>query len=215
VNARTSLRIQQSKKGDKRMNLVERAQKILLQPKQEWYVIQQEPTPPPQIYTSYIIPLAAIGPVASIIGLSLIGVTTIVGSFRLSIPYAIILALVSFALDLGSVYVVALIIDALAPSFASHKNFNQAFKVAAYCKTPAWIGGIFNLIPTLAILGGLLGLYSIYLLYLGLPPLMYTPPDKAVVYTVVIIVVMIVLFIIIGAIVGAITTALLTGARAF
>lgn len=197
------------------MNLVERAQKILLQPKQEWYVIQQEPTQPAEIYTGYIIPLAAIGPVASIIGLSLVGVTTILGAYKLSIPYAIILALVAFALDLGTVYCVGLIIDALAPSFASHKNFNQAFKVAAYSRTPAWIGGIFNLIPSLSILALLLGLYGIYLLYLGLPVLMHTPPDKAVAYTAVVIIVAIVLAIIVGAIVGAITTALLTGVRAF
>jgi hypothetical protein len=197
------------------MNLVERAQKILLQPKQEWYVIQQEPTQPAELYTSYIIPLAAIGPVASIIGLSLVGVPTILGSIKLSIPYAIILALVSFALDLGAVYCMGLIIDALAPNFASHKNFNQAFKVAAYSRTPAWIGGIFSLIPSLAFLGGLLALYGIYVLYLGLPVLMHTPPDKAVAYTAVVIVVAIVVAIIVYAIVGAITTPLLTSGRAF
>ncbi|HKS39139.1 MAG TPA: Yip1 family protein [Blastocatellia bacterium] len=197
------------------MNLVERAQKILLQPKQEWYVIQQEPTTPAQLYPGYIIPLAAIGPVASIIGLAIVGVPTVLGNYRISIPYAVIIAIIAFALELASVYVVGLVIDALAPSFASHKNFFQAFKVATYCRTPAWIGGIFSLIPSLGLLGALLGLYGIYLLYLGLPPLMYTPPDKAVGYTAVVIVVMIVLFIIIGAIIGAITTALLTSVRAF
>lgn len=194
------------------MNLVDRAQKILLQPKQEWYVIQQEPTTPAQLYPGYIIPLAAIGPVASIIGLAIVGIPTVLGNYRISLPYAIIIAIIAFALELGSVYVLALVIDALAPSFASNKHFFQAFKLATYCRTPLWVGGIFSLIPSLGLLGALLGLYGIYLLYLGLPPLMYTPPDKVVVYMVVIFVVMLVIGIIIGAIIGAITTALMTAA---
>ena len=197
------------------MNLVERAQKIILQPQQEWYVIQQEPTPPAQIYTSYIIPLAAIGPVARIIGLMLFGLSVFLGPLTGLIPYAVVSAILLFALDLASVYVMALIIDGLAPSFQGHKNLNQAFKVAAYCKTPAWLGGIFYLIPTLGIIGALLGLYSLYLLYLGLPILMHTPPDKAIGYTAVVIIAAIVIFIIIGAIVGAVAATMLVASRGF
>src|ERR1044071_3767866 len=179
------------------MNLVERAQKIIMQPQQEWYVIQQEPTPPAQIYTSYIIPLAAIGPIARIIGLMLFGLSLFLGPLTGLIPYAIVSSILLFALDLGSVYVMALIIDGLAPSFQGHKNFNQAFKVAAYCKTPAWLGGIFYLIPSLGVIGALLGLYSLYLLYLGLPILMHSPPDKAIGYTAVVIIAAIVIAIIV------------------
>lgn len=191
------------------MNLVDRAQKILMQPKQEWYVIQQEPTLPAQLYPSYIIPLAAIGPVARVIGLMLFGLSVFVGPLTGLLPYAIVSAVLLFAMDLASVYVMALIIDALAPSFSGQKHFYQAFKVAAYCKTPAWLGGIFYLIPSLGILGALLGLYSIYLLYLGLPVLMQTPPDKAIGYTVVVIIVAIVIAVIMGAIVAAVAGTML------
>lgn len=194
------------------MNLVERAQRIITQPKQEWYVIQPEPTQPAQLYPNYIIPLAAIGPVASIIGFSIIGIPTVLGSYKISLPYAVILAIISFALDLGSVYIMALIIDALAPNFSGQKNFIQAFKVATYCRTPAWIGGIFQIFPAISFLAIFLGLYGLFILYLGLPVLMQTPPDKAVAYTVVVIVIAIVLFIVIGAILGAFTGALIGGA---
>ena len=85
------------------MNLVERAQKILLQPKQEWYVIYPEPDQPAQLYPNYIIPLAAIGPIARIIGLVLFGAGLYLAPVTSFIPYVIIGSVVLFALDLGSV----------------------------------------------------------------------------------------------------------------
>jgi len=95
------------------------------------------------------------------------------------------------------VYVFALIIDALAPSFGGEKNFLQAFKVAAFAPTASWLAGIFSILPALSILG-ILGLYSLYLLYVGLPRLMKTPPEKAMVYTVVVIIAGIVLSVVVG-----------------
>jgi hypothetical protein len=46
------------------------------------------------------------------------------------------------------------------------------------------------------------GLYSLYLLYTGLPVLMRTPADKAMPYTVVVIIVAIVLFVVVGLLAG-------------
>jgi hypothetical protein len=109
--------------------------------------------------------------------------------------------ILSYVLSLASVYVLALIIDALAPNFGGQKNFMQAFKVAAFAPTASWLAGIFYIIPVLSILA-LVGLYSLYLLYTGLPRLMKTPDDKAVPYTVVVIIVAIVLAIVVGALAG-------------
>jgi hypothetical protein len=161
------------------MNLVERAQKILLQPQQEWPVIESEPTTPGQLYAGYILPLAAIGPIALIIGLSVIGVGY---GFRIPIQYSILWAVVYFALTLGMVYVLALIIDALAPSFSAQKNLNQAFKLATYIYTPLWIVSILFIFPSLDFLPFLAGLYGLFLLFLGLPVLMKALQDKAVGY---------------------------------
>lgn len=185
------------------MALMDRAKNILLQPKQEWPVIDAEQTSVGALYTGYIIPLAAIGPVASIIGWSVFGMSLpFVGSYRIPITFGLRNAVVIYVLGLVGVFVLALIIDALAPTFGGQKNQIQALKVAAYSYTAAWVGGIFNLIPALAILGLLVSLYSLYLLYLGLPVLMKAPQDKAVGYTVVVVVVAIVLYIVIGVIVA-------------
>lgn len=180
------------------MNLVDRIKGILLAPKQEWQTISGETTTIPELYKAYIIILAAIGPVASVIGMSIVGISLpFAGSFRIPITTSIASAAVHYILTLVGVYILALIIDALAPTFSGEKNITQAFKVATYSYTPAWLAGIFTLIPVLSILG-ILGLYGLYLLYLGLPVLMKSPQEKSLGYTVAVIAGAIIIFVVIG-----------------
>jgi Yip1 domain len=186
-------------KGEINMNLVERAKNILLQPKQEWPVIDAEATSVGDLYRNYIAILAAVPVVAAFIGTSIVGISLPgMGSLRIPFGAGVTRMIMSYVLGLVGVYILALIINALAPSFAGQKNFLQALKVAAYSSTASWLAGIFAVLPLLGILG-LLGLYSLYLIYTGLPTLMKTPADKALSYTVVVIVCAIVLFILIGA----------------
>ena len=181
------------------MNLVERAKRLLLTPKPEWEAIDTETTTTAELYTQYIIPLAAIGPIARVVGFSLIGIHVPFSgvTYRTPIGRALVGAVVSYVLTLVGVYVLAMIIDMLAPSFGGTTNRMQALKVSAYSNTAAWLAAIFALVPGLSILG-ILGLYSIYLLYVGLPILMKSPAEKAGAYTVVVILVAIVLFFLIG-----------------
>jgi hypothetical protein len=111
-------------------------------------------------------------------------------------------AIARYVLGLAGVYVLALIIDALAPSFGGTRNRVQALKVVAYSATAGWLAGIFAIIPALSLLG-ILGFYSLYLIYLGIPVLMKAPPERALGYTVVAIVCAIVLYMIMGAIAGS------------
>jgi hypothetical protein len=184
------------------MILTERVKNIILQPAQEWRVIEKEATTVAELYTSYIMILAAIGPVASIIGLSIFGVSApFTGAYRLPLGSVIGHAVVSYVLALAGVYVFGLVINALAPTFLGTKDEIQALKVAACSSTAAWLAGIFMLVPALGFLQ-ILGLYSLYLLYLGLPLLMKAPQEKALVYTVVVIVVGMLIMGLIGAISG-------------
>ena len=181
--------------------LVERVKNIILAPNSEWPVIAEESTSPTSIYAGYIAPLAAIGPLASIIGMSVIGISIpFVGTIRTPILSSITSAILVYALAFVGVFILSLIINALAPVFSGEKNSHQALKVAAYAYTPAWLGGIFSLIPMLTMLGMLAGIYSIYLLYTGLPILMKSPKDKAVGYTALVIVAGFVLGIVMAAI---------------
>jgi hypothetical protein len=99
-------------------------------------------------------------------------------------------------LTLIGVYVIAFLIDALAPTFGGRKDFNSAFKVAAYAPTAAWVAGVFALLPILSVLT-ILGLYSLYLFYIGLPALVRTPPERAIGYVLAVIVCAVIVWVLI------------------
>jgi hypothetical protein len=101
---------------------------------------------------------------------------------------------IGYVLSLVMVYVMALIVDALAPTFGGQKNNIQALKTVAYAYTASWIAGAGQILPGLGILVAIAGgIYSIYLLYLGLPHTMKCPPEKAAGYAAVAIIIAIVL----------------------
>ena len=180
------------------MNIVDRAKNMIMKPKAEFQVIDGETHTVKDLYLNYIMILAAIPAVAAFIGFSIIGLGGVLSQYRIPIASGIAMMIVKYVLSLASVYVVALIVDALAPNFGSQKNFLQALKLVAFSMTAAWLAGIFSILPALSILG-LLGLYSLYVLYLGLPILMKTPEDKVIPYFVVILITAVVVNVVIGA----------------
>ncbi|HET7832526.1 MAG TPA: Yip1 family protein [Gallionella sp.] len=183
------------------MNLVERAKNIVLQPKSEWLVIEGETATVADLYREYIMPLAAIGPVASIIGMSMVGINMpMMAAVRVPLSNAITSAIISYVLSLIGVFVIGLIIDALAPNFGGRQNRLQSFKVATYASTASWLGGIFLILPVLGIFSFFAMLYGIYLLYLGLPVLMKAPQEKAGAYTAIVVVVAFVVMVAFGAV---------------
>ncbi len=194
--------------------LIARVKAILTTPKTEWPIIAAEPTTVADLYKNYIIWLAAIPVVCKFIKGSFIGYGAFGISYHTPIGAGITGMVIGYALTLALVYVVALIVDALAPTFSGQKSQVQALKVVAYSWTASWIGGVGALVPWLGVLIILAALvYGIYLLYLGLPPTMKSPPEKAGGYTAVTIIIAIVLSWIIALVVaGVVGTGALMGA---
>ncbi|MGQ9802026.1 MAG: Yip1 family protein [Candidatus Saccharicenans sp.] len=188
------------------MNLVARVQGLILKPKEEWEKIKGEAATVADLFKSYLVPIAAIPAVAQFLGFWLIGVSLPVrGTFRMSLGASLGRAVVSYILSLASVFILALIINALAPTFSSKPDQVQSLKLAAYSLAPYYVAGIFYLVPVLSFLVVLAGLYSLYVLYLGFKAgLMETPLEKIMGYFVVTLVVGIVLMLVVGLVVGAI-----------
>ncbi|MGB9893467.1 MAG: Yip1 family protein [Candidatus Saccharicenans sp.] len=188
------------------MNIVPRVQGIILKPKEEWEKIKTEPATVTDIFKSYLIILAAIPAVAQFLGYWLIGLSLpFRGHIRMSFGFSLGRAIASYILSLASIFILALIINALAPTFSSKPNQLSALKLAAYSLTPYYVAGIFYLIPVLSFLVLLAGIYGLYVFYLGFKAgLMETPPEKITGYFVVTIIVAIVLMLVVGLIVGAI-----------
>jgi hypothetical protein len=190
------------------MNLVERVKNIVLTPKTEWPVIAAEPATVPGLYKGYIAILAAIPAVANFIKGSLIGHSVFGVTFRVPFFSGLMGAVLSYVLSLAAVYVMALVADALAPTFNGEKNPMQALKVVAYAASAAWIAAIALIVPGVGPLIYLVGaLYSIPLLYWGLPVLMKCPPGKAAGYAALIFVCGFVLSLLVGLVMGGIVGA--------
>jgi len=160
-------------RGEGDMDLIERVKAILVAPKTEWPVIAREPGDMAPLFANYVAPLAAIPAICGLIGWVLVG---------LPLGTGMLITLVRYVLSFVAVYLVALMIDALAPTFDGTKNFDNALKLSVYSATPFWLAGVFLLIPGLGFLR-ILGLYGVYLLWLGVPPLMRAPEQKSLAYT--------------------------------
>ena len=201
--------------ASKAVSIVDRAKNICLTPTTEWPVIAAEPATPGGLITGYVVPLAAIGAIAGFIGGSIVGQTLpFAGTYRVPLVSGLVAAVLMLGLAVVGVFVLSLVINALAPTFGGEKNSTQALKVAVYSYTPAWIAAALNIIPVLGILAIFGAFYGMYLLYLGLPRLMKCPEDKAIPYTAVVIICAIVLSFVITAIGAMFVGAGLIGAGA-
>jgi Yip1 domain len=159
------------------MKLVERAKAITLRPREEWLVIEREPGRLSDLLT-YVAILAAIPEIANFIGQSLIG------GYKPIVP-ALLRAVLVYVVTFAMVYIIALVIDLLAPRFGGKKNFGNAIKLSVYSHTPLWLAGIFLAVPGLSFLL-ILGLYGLYLLWVGLPLLTGAPRYRALSYAIVV-----------------------------
>jgi Yip1-like protein len=177
-----------------------RAQAIILRPRTEWAVIAAEPTTVSALYQGYAMWLAAIPSLATLIG-SVVFLRSPIGS-------AVVSAIFSWAFALAGTYLIGMIVNTLAPSFGGTQDRVQAQKLCVYGSTPGWLAGIFGIVPALNILT-LLGLYTLYLWWIGLPVLMKTPAERTLIYLIAIFIATIVVYAVIAAVVGGIVGAAL------
>ena len=192
-----------------RAALLQRVLDILMRPRETWLQIDAEDGNPGRIYLGYLVFLAAIPAVAGFIGYSLVGVGAFGISVRVPVVQGLVSMVVGYVLSLAMVYVLALIANMLAPRFQAQQDMGSAFKLVAYASTAGMLGGVFSILPSLAMLGLLAALYSVYLLYTGIPVLMKAPQEKAVGYTAA----LVVCGILAGIVVGLATSLVTPGAR--
>ena len=165
--------------------VLQRIKNILLSPNAEWPLIAAEPTSVVQISVGYVLPLTALVALMSWVRLFFAEARSPFGG---TVQWLHTLGLgtvaMIFLLSFSGLWIMALIIDGFAPTFGGSRDRRQAFKVAVYSFTPAYVGSVLMLLPILpTALQLFAGLYGIYLLYIGLPVVMRSPPDRALGYT--------------------------------
>ncbi len=180
------------------MNLIERVKNILLNPATEWETIKKEDHMVSDLFTQYVLKLAAIPAISGLIGFTLFDSAFYNPSFGASLKWAISM----YVMSIIGVYILAYIIDVLSPTFGSKKHLPTSLKIVVFAYTAAWVGGIFSLVPVLAIFGALASLYSLVLLYKGLQIVKEVPQNKMAGYFVAVIIASLIVYGITGAIIS-------------
>ncbi|MDR1056052.1 MAG: YIP1 family protein [Prevotellaceae bacterium] len=189
------------------MEIISKVKNIPVTPKTEWQVIETENKPHMKVFTNYVVPLSLIPAVAAFIGYGLVGYS-VFGVHFSNVGWGIRQAIVQYAAILCGTYITALIINTLSDSFGVKKDFGRAFSLVAYTYTPMFVAGMFYILPALWWLASLAGLYSLYLLYIGLQAIMKVPADKQSSYCIISLIITVTVF---GVLSLILTTILLRG----
>jgi hypothetical protein len=197
-------------------NIVQRVINIITKPKQEWEVIATEQPNTMKLIGGYALILALIPALSAFIKYGIIGMS-FMGYTSRSIATGIQTGLIQLLSAVIGVYLLAWVIDLLAPSFDSQKNFGRSLQLAVYASTPQWVAGILLLLSTtMSMLIMLISLYAIYLLAVGMPVLKGTPKDKVVGYVALTIIAMIAIAVVMALVIGGILGLFFVGsARGF
>lgn len=196
------------------MSIIDRARNIILKPADEWNVIAGEPASVGGLFTGYAVILAAIPLVSAILFTGLLDINAGslggMGGGMMALGFGAIagMAVIGYILSLIVLYLMSLIVNAVSPSFNGKSDIVQSAKLMTYSSTPTWVAGLVSWIP---IIGGLISLaaiaYAVYLIYLGLKPVLGVPQEKVAGFTVVIVLIYIVLSLVVsGVLVGILFT---------
>ncbi|MEQ1534239.1 MAG: Yip1 family protein [Burkholderiaceae bacterium] len=190
------------------MDIVERAKAITLNPAATWPVIEAEKHDAKSLFVPYLLILAAIPAIGSFIGLSLVGMGGFGFNFRIPVASGLAMMITTYVLSLVMTFGMGWLASALAPTFGGQSDLVQGLKLAVFGGTPMMLAGVFNILPALSIIGLLVALYTLYVMYLGLPVLMKNPKEKTIVYMVVLIIASIIAGVVLSMVTRAFTPAM-------
>ena len=179
-----------------------RAKQIILKPKETWQTIKGEPGTVQELFINYAAPLALVPALATLISLSIVGVKLPGGQLaRAPFMEALTGGVLVYVFNLLGLLAAAWAVDFLSPYFESKTDFFLAAKLVVYSMTPVWLLGIFSAWPKLGLFQ-IFGLYSVYLLYAGLPVILDTQPERAAWYTALIVIAAIFISLVLSVVVG-------------
>jgi hypothetical protein len=198
------------------MSIVDRAKNMILKPAEEWNVVADEPATVGGLFTGYAMILAAIPLATGILFTGLLGISAAsftgmsgAGMAAMGLTAVVGMTVIGYVLSLITLYLMSMIVNAVSPSFNGKSDMVRSTKLMTYASTPTWVSGLVSWIP---ILGGLISIgavaYVVYLIYLGLKPVLGVPQEKVAGFTVVIVLIYIVLsFVVSGIILGLLFSA--------
>lgn len=163
-------------------SLIQRVKSLLLSPRQTLQALADAPASAREAMTGHLMPLALIPAAAQFIGSSLIGITVLGTTYRVPFFKGLTGMLLTYAMVLIGAAILAFILKTLAARYDGEPSFDRAMPLVAYASTAAMVGAIFTALPWLGLLSTIAGIYSLYLLYIGIPMFMRSNPARTLGY---------------------------------
>jgi len=156
---------------------------VMYHPKEEWKLIREEHYSTLRCYTSHMVYLAAIPPLAAFIGTTQIGWSVTGGEFvKLTAASALPIAIAFYCALLVGAGVMGWFVHWMEKTYGSRSSFDDCMVLTTFTATPLFLAGLAALIPVLwfDVLIGMAAVgYTVHLLYTGVPVIMKIPEDRA------------------------------------
>jgi hypothetical protein len=158
------------------MATLRRIARLLLRPRAEWERIAAESTTVDALLRRYILPLAALAPIATTIGMRTFDRAWDPVHGYLVPPEGIFAAAATtYFATVGSVFALAAIFTLIAPMFRCPRDYLRALKVATYGAIPVLLAGATLVLPVMAIVGVAALCHTLYLLWMGAGRVLHVP----------------------------------------
>lgn len=155
---------------------------MLFHPVTEWRSIGEERGTIKSVFIGYVLPMSLLPAICSFIGYGFVGANGLL--FRVSgLYWGTSMAIDSLITSFCVYFAGSWLVNRLGPAFGAKRDLGRSAQLVAYAYTPAWLAGIFYLLPMVQELV-VLGLYSVYLFYLGIPVMKRTPDDQRIAFTI-------------------------------
>lgn len=166
--------------------LIHQIRDILIHPSKAFSELKEKQVTQGELTRKFILYLAAIPPIAGFLGKTIIGQSVpFIGYYHVPFFSGLLWSVLLYLLSIAGIYLLSIIVNSLSVNFGCVRDEVASFKLVMVCFVPLFILGFCSIIPALTGLF-ILGLYGIYLLYIGLPILSSCPEEKVLSFTVVI-----------------------------
>jgi hypothetical protein len=141
---------------------------LVFRPTSEWDLIAVEKTPVRALLLHYILPLAMLAPIATVLGMTMFDrAWDPVHGYLVPADRILATGAATYVSIVGSIFVLAAIFVVIAPMYGGVRDYRAALEVATYGAIPLLLAGATMVLPVMAIVG-LLGLcHTLFLLWIG------------------------------------------------
>jgi hypothetical protein len=150
------------------METLRRIVYLTFRPTAEWDLIAAEQTSVDALLRRYILPLALLAPVATVIGMKTFDRDwDPLHGYLVPAEQIFAAGTATFFGTVGTIFALAAIFALLAPMFGAPRDYLAALKVATYGAMPVMLAGATLLLPVMAIVGLVAVCHTLYLYWIG------------------------------------------------